>query len=203
MILNTEYKFVTRICSPAIRIDFTQSCSSIHSKNYYTSFDLIHSLLAVRNRAGSSSLLGAETKFLHGEILSPFCLSPATVPSSYPQSFLAVASSSRSAIITWEPPRLTDQNGIIVLYTINVTVADSGELFQLTSTTTSLTVTTLRPFTSYFCIIAASTSVGIGPFSTVITLQTPEDGMSLVDARYNIIMLITACPSVYAFIPWS
>ena len=49
-------------------------------------------------------------------------------------------------------------------------------MFQLTSTTTSLTVSTLQPFTTYFCIIAASTSVGMGPFSTVVTLQTPEDG---------------------------
>ena len=111
---------------------------------------------------------------------SPFCHSPSTVPSSYPQNFLVAASSSRSATITWEPPQLTEQNGIIILYTINVTIAGSGEMFQLTSTTTSLTVSTLRPFTTYFCIIAASTSVGIGPFSMVVTLQTPEDGMSLI-----------------------
>ena len=75
---------------------------------------------------------------------------------------------------------MAQQNGIIILYTINVTVADSGEMFQLTSTTTSLTVSTLQPFTTYFCIIAASTSVGMGPFSTVVTLQTPEDGTYIV-----------------------
>ena len=74
---------------------------------------------------------------------------------------------------------MAQQNGIIILYTINVTVADSGEMFQLTSTTTSLTVSTLQPFTTYFCIIAASTPVGMGPFSTVVTLQTPEDGTLL------------------------
>ena len=102
-----------------------------------------------------------------------------TVPTSYPQNFAAVASSSRSATVTWDPPPMAQQNGIIILYTINVTVADSGEMFQLTSTTTSLTVSTLQPFTTYFCIIAASTSVGMGPFSTVVTLQTPEDGTLL------------------------
>ena len=101
------------------------------------------------------------------------------VPTSYPQNFVAVASSSRSATVTWDPPPIPQQNGIIILYTINVTVADSGEMFQLTSTTTSLTVSTLQPFTTYFCIIAASTSVGMGPFSTVVTFQTPEDGMLL------------------------
>ena len=80
---------------------------------------------------------------------------------------------------------MAQQNGIIILYTINVTVADSGEMFQLTSTTTSLTVSTLQPFTTYFCIIAASTSVGMGSFSTVITLQTPEDGMLLCMRLYT------------------
>ena len=108
-----------------------------------------------------------------------------TVPSSYPQNFTAVATSSRSAIVTWDAPPMAQQNGIIILYTINVTVADSGEMFQLTSTTTSLTVSTLQPFTTYFCSIAASTSVGMGPFSTVITLQTPEDGTLLCMRLYT------------------
>ena len=80
---------------------------------------------------------------------------------------------------------MAQQNGIIIFYTINVTVADSGEMFQLTSTTTSLTVSTLQPFTTYFCIIAASTSVGMGPFSTVVTFQTPEDGMLLCMRLYT------------------
>ena len=108
-----------------------------------------------------------------------------TVPSSYPQNFTAVATSSRSAIVTWDAPPMAQQNGIIILYTINVTVADSGEMFQLTSTTTSLTVSTLQSFTTYFCIIAASTSVGMGPFSTVFTLQTPEDGTLLCMRLYT------------------
>ena len=107
-----------------------------------------------------------------------------TVPTSYPQNFAAVASNSRSATVTWDPPPMAQQNGIIILYTINVTVADSGEMFQLTSTTTSLTVSTLQPFTTYFCIIAASTSVGMGPFSTVVTLQTPEDGTLICVRSY-------------------
>ena len=102
------------------------------------------------------------------------------VPSGYPQSFSASATSSRSAILTWDPPNPEDRNGIVTEYTINVSAVETGEVFQLTSATTSLTVTLLRPFTTYRCLIAASTSVGIGPFSTVFTLVTPEDGQSSV-----------------------
>ena len=64
-----------------------------------------------------------------------------------------------------------------------MSAVETGEEFQLTSTTTFYTVTHLRPYTTYQCIIAASTSVGIGPFSTVVTIVTPEDGKA---AYYDI-----------------
>ena len=88
------------------------------------------------------------------------------------------ADTSRSAVLTWDPPPAEDQNGIIVSYVINVTEADSGVSFQLFSRNTSLSVSSLLPFTSYNFLIAASTSIGVGPFSRLLTLQTPEDGMS-------------------------
>ena len=49
-------------------------------------------------------------------------------------------------------------------------------MFQLISESTVLEIDTLAPFTTYSILIAASTSVGLGPFSTVLTVQTPEDG---------------------------
>lgn len=98
------------------------------------------------------------------------------VPSGYPQSLTGTAPTSDSVIFTWDPPPADQQNGIIIEYFINVTEADRGETFQETTNETSLSVYTLQPFTTYFCIIAASTSAGIGPYSTVFTIQTPQDG---------------------------
>ena len=46
----------------------------------------------------------------------------------------------------------------------------------LNSTSTSVTVTSLRPYTTYDCSIAAETSAGRGPFSSVITVRTDEAG---------------------------
>lgn len=99
------------------------------------------------------------------------------VPSGYPDNFEAEATSSQSAVISWDPPPTSEQNGVITGYTINVTAVETGEMFQLFSEETSLNVDTLVPFTTYFCVIAASTSIGTGPFSTVFTLRTPEDGI--------------------------
>ncbi len=84
--------------------------------------------------------------------------------------------SKNSAVISWEPPPYEDQNGVILLYIINVTVQETGEMFRLNSTLTTLTVTTLRPYRTYVCVIAATTSAGLGPFSTSVTVETPEDG---------------------------
>lgn len=91
---------------------------------------------------------------------------------------MVTALSSRSAFLSWEPPPSEEQNGVIINYVINVTEAESGSVFQLFSSNTSLFVSTLQPYTTYNFLIAASTSVGVGPFSRLFTRQTPEDGMS-------------------------
>lgn len=82
----------------------------------------------------------------------------------------------------WDPPSADEQNGLITEYVLNVTEADSGEMFQLFSPTTTFVVDILQPFTTYYFIIAASTVVGRGPFSTIVTLQMPEDG-TLISTR--------------------
>ena len=101
-----------------------------------------------------------------------------TAPSSPPGNFVAMPTDPRSVVLTWDPPPPEDRNGPIVGYVINVTVIATGEMFQLTSSTNTLSVASLKPFTRYVCIIAARTPVGLGPFSTTITVMTPEDGKS-------------------------
>ena len=98
------------------------------------------------------------------------------VPSGSPLTFGGNATSSRSASISWSPPPADQWNGIITRYIINVTVEETGHTFQLNSTTTTLRVNSLQPYRNYTCIIAAVTSVGIGPFSGSFTLITPQDG---------------------------
>ncbi len=97
-------------------------------------------------------------------------------PTTSPVNFTSPVVTESSAIILWEPPPYEDQNGVIILYIINVTVQETGEMFQLNSATTTLTVTGLRPFRTYVCVIAAATSVGLGPFSAPFTVETLQDG---------------------------
>ena len=104
-----------------------------------------------------------------------------TVPSGYPQNTEVTAVSSRMSTLSWNPPKHEDRNGVIIGYVINVTNTRRSETLQYTSNTTALTLSTLSPYTTYYYIVAATTSVGTGPFSAVITLLTPQDGkMSLL-----------------------
>ena len=74
----------------------------------------------------------------------------------------------------WEPPE--DPNGDIREYRVNVTEEETGRMFQLTSNTTSIAIGSLHPYYTYNCTVVAVT-IGPGPFSTVITVRTAEDGM--------------------------
>jgi receptor-type tyrosine-protein phosphatase Q len=103
---------------------------------------------------------------------------PQDAPSGSPQSFAATINSPYSADLSWSPPPLADQNGIITGYIINVTILETNYNFFLFSNTTSLLVDSLRPFRNYVCVIAAITNVGMGPYSTTVTVTTPQDAPS-------------------------
>ena len=82
--------------------------------------------------------------------------------------------------LSWDLPNFEDRNGNITGYVINITNAQTNEASEYASNATTLTLTTLSPFTTYYCIVAAKTSVGTGPFTPVLTFRTPPDGMNYV-----------------------
>ena len=82
---------------------------------------------------------------------------------------------STSAEISWGPPPYEDQNGVIISYTISVSVQETGESFTYTTSDTTYSFTALKPYRMYNITIAASTSVGTGPLSAVFTVATPQD----------------------------
>ena len=104
--------------------------------------------------------------------------SHASAPSMPPVNLTVEATTAESISLSWSPPDVQSQNGDITGYLINVTASETGETFQVSSTTTNLVLHQLRPFTSYNCTVAAMTSAGIGPFSISLTVQTNETGKS-------------------------
>ena len=98
-------------------------------------------------------------------------------PSGPPQTTTAQASSARRLYIAWDPPAAAEQNGIIISYIVNITGVETGERVQLITQSQSVNVTGLTPYTTYLCIVAASTAIGPGPFSIVTTIRTTEAGI--------------------------
>lgn len=102
-------------------------------------------------------------------------LFPISVPTGSPANLSAMAMSSTSILLTWNPPPVHERNGIIIDYTITQVVA--GITSTLTTTDQMLLVMDLQPFTSYTFNIAASTSIGLGPRGPTESETTPEAGM--------------------------
>ena len=97
-------------------------------------------------------------------------------PSAAPQNFAARfnATSYDSIFLSWDPLPPEDQNGIILGYLINITDISREDTLQFSSDTHNLSIESLRPHTTYTCLVAAYTSIGMGPFSTEISVQTLE-----------------------------
>lgn len=101
------------------------------------------------------------------------------VPSSSPRNITVVEITSYSISLMWIPPASEHQNGVIIQYIINVTVVETGDMFQLTSNATNVTAI-LMPFTAYIFLLSAENSIGYGPFSEVLSIQSEEAGRVLL-----------------------
>ena len=106
------------------------------------------------------------------------CKYNVSVPSAPAQAVNVTIVSFEEVTIEWQAPNQADQNGIITGYLVNITLVSTGMSFTRSSTSTSLTLNGLQPFTSYTCHVAAQTQVGPGPFSMPITFLTDETGKS-------------------------
>ncbi len=100
-----------------------------------------------------------------------------SAPSSPPLDVLVTDITSTSLLLTWSPPATEDHNGVLEEYTILITsVTDYLDFFIEEN---SLIVDSLKPYTKYDIVVAASTHEGMGPFSEALTVQTEEDGKNL------------------------
>ena len=96
-------------------------------------------------------------------------------PTAPPQGVSAEPQGPTILVINWQPPPVEHRNGIIVEYTVLVTEILTGTTRELPTggTAIQITVSSLHPFYSYSCSVAATT-VGRGPFSPNFTVVLPE-----------------------------
>ena len=98
-----------------------------------------------------------------------------TAPSSPPVDVVLTAINSHTLSITWNPPPIDQRNGIIREYMVTVTEVTTEMTMNYTSDSTSLTLSSLHPFYTYYLTLAAYT-IQYGPSSAVFNITMPEDG---------------------------
>ena len=86
--------------------------------------------------------------------------------------------SSHSLSVTWLPPPVEMQNGIIRYYIINILEEETMKqsVFNTANNSTLLPLDMLHPYYTYGINISAVT-LGIGPFSIMKNIQMPETGV--------------------------
>ena len=100
------------------------------------------------------------------------------MPRAPPLNVSGSVVNSSTIVLNWNPPDVDDQNGIVRYYVVNVTELQTENMFQFTANATSLTITSLHPAYTYKISVSAAT-IGPGPFSPTLSLQTDEAGKNL------------------------
>lgn len=102
-------------------------------------------------------------------------------PTDSPVNVTSIVISSSKIQLSWVPPVLQHQNGVIQSYTISVYEMDTNAttVLQQDYLHNSIIVTDLHPYYNYELSVAAFT-VALGPFAAVVA-QTHEAGICKIN----------------------
>lgn len=98
-------------------------------------------------------------------------------PSGPPQNFTGEVVNSTAISLSWEPPALDEQNGVIDFYNISITdtITTTQASFEVPSEHTQQVITSLHPYYLYEFKVAAET-ISLGVYSSSLTIRTLQDG---------------------------
>ena len=99
-----------------------------------------------------------------------------TAPSGPPQQLQVLSVTSTNVTLSWVPPSLQQQNGVIRNYTVNICHPKTDNCWSELSGNTQYTVSELHPFYTYLINVAATT-IDSGPPTGYKSVTCLEDGM--------------------------
>lgn len=104
-----------------------------------------------------------------------------SVPSAPPQDITCTSPSSTSILVSWAPPPLEFQNGIITGYSIQYSNTEGNKTSKridgIPPESSPYLLENLEKWTEYGITVRAQTEAGDGPESLQLLIRTEEDGM--------------------------
>ena len=100
-----------------------------------------------------------------------------TEPNAPPANVAGHNASSTSIFVSWGQVPVSDQNGVILSYTVTYMALPGGssQTKDVTAPANQTTLTGLNEYTNYSITVFASTSKGVGIQSAPIVVITDED----------------------------
>ncbi len=113
-------------------------------------------------------------------------LSTSPEPSAPPQDIKCSSTSSTTLLVSWRPPPLKSQNGVLTGYRVHYQVVGSSEGGSdnedameepiIPATEERVLLQRLEKWTQYHITVSALTVIGSGPESEPLICRTDEDG---------------------------
>ncbi|CAL9700302.1 unnamed protein product [Knipowitschia caucasica] len=104
---------------------------------------------------------------------------PQTLPAAPPQNITCSSPSSTSILVSWAPPPVEFQNGIISGYAIQYSNTEGNKTFKTVNgvppESASFLLENLEKWTEYGITVRAKTEAGDGPESLQLLIRTEED----------------------------
>jgi len=138
----------------------------------------------------------------------------AIAPSDEPLNITPNVQSAFNFMLSWTPPSLENQNGLLVQYHViimetQILYLDNGTVMSQMGVNRNRTynvsegrtqlIDMLHPSYNYTVRIAAATVVGIGPFSDPITVMTLEDGECMSVCILYFVLCTTKIPTRFDY----
>ncbi|KAJ1167065.1 hypothetical protein NDU88_007458 [Pleurodeles waltl] len=133
--------------------------------------------------------LSAKNKAGPGEEFEKEITTPEDLPSGFPQNLEVVGLTTSTTEVSWDPPVLAERNGKITNYTVVYRDINSQQDLTNVTSNTRITLTNLKPDTTYDIKVRAHNNRGIGPLSPSIQSRTmPVEQVFAKNFRVNAVM---------------
>ncbi|KAJ6659452.1 hypothetical protein lerEdw1_018686 [Lerista edwardsae] len=133
--------------------------------------------------------LSAKNRVGPGEEFEKEITTTEEVPSGFPQNLRVVGLTTSTTKVTWEPPVLAERNGKITNYTVVYRDINSQQNLTNITKEMGITLTNLKPDTTYDIRVRAHTSKGAGPLSPSIQSRTmPMEQVFAKNFRVSAVM---------------